>query len=145
MKRFGIVIYCCLLFFGCATKVVRGQAPEKQAETWVELLRNDPRLEAEVSYQFEPRPTAEQVLASVQKATGVPLSVAGQRKLIFGTTDASNVPAWVVMEALAAAQVVDGKWEKAGDGYVLHGKQFDFEGTGPPATFPWAWAAIDWP
>ena len=38
-----------------------------------------------------------------------------------------NVPAWKVMEQLAATQLTDGKWEKNGDGYVLHGKRRDLE------------------
>jgi hypothetical protein len=80
----------------------------------------------------------------------VPLSLAGQPekgKLTFATTHAHNVPAWVLMESLALNQVADGKWEKAGDGYVLHGKQMDFTGPPPPGTAaafmpPWAWVAI---
>jgi hypothetical protein len=63
--------------------------------------------------------------STIQKATGVPLAMAAQPekgKLTFGATHAANVPAWEVMEALAIGQAIDGKWEKVGDGYVLHAK-----------------------
>src|SRR5207253_2276796 len=99
------------------------------AKGWSDVLRKDPRLKAPVNYELPPRPTAEVLLGIVQKATGVPLSLAGQPekgKLYFGTTHSLNVPAWRIMEILARNQIVDGKWEKAGDGYVLHGKQMDF-------------------
>ncbi len=57
------------------------------------------------------------------------ITLAGQTenaKFLFGTTQGHNVPAWKLMELLALRQVTDGKWEKAGDGYVLHGKPKDF-------------------
>ena len=44
----------------------------------------------------------------------------------FGSTAVFNVPTWKVMQQLAATQVTDGKWEKIGDGYVLHGKAKEF-------------------
>lgn len=135
MKRVLIPMFCLSVSLACPTEFLRSQPPEQKPDGWLDLLRNDPRLKAKVSYQFPPRPAAEEVLGSVQRATGVPLSWAGQAdkgKLIFGTTQASNVPAWKVMEVLALHQVTGGKWEKAGDGYVLHGEPKYFEFAAKP-------------
>lgn len=150
MRRFFVLVSWCIISLGCPTGFLRAQPADKSSAGWVDVLRNDPRLQTKVSYRFEPSPTAEELLDAIQKATGVPLSLAGQPekgKLTFATTHAHNVPAWVVMESLALNQIVDGKWEKAREGYVLHGKQMDF--TGPPpagAAAPflpgWAWPAI---
>jgi hypothetical protein len=74
-------------------------------------------------------PGSEEALDILQKATGVPLSWAGQTekgKATFGNATVSRMPAWQVMQQLAATQVTDGKWEKTGDGYVLHGIPKDF-------------------
>jgi hypothetical protein len=132
MNRLIILVFCCFIHLGFPTDFLRGQPAEKKQDGWVDVLRNDPRLKVAVKFKFDSWPTAEEVLATLQKATGVPLSLAGQTekgKVSFGNANVSNVPAWIVMQQLAVSQVTDGKWEKTGDGYVFHGKQKDFGGT----------------
>src|SRR5947208_307591 len=125
MKRLIILAFCFFIPLGSPTGLLYCQTAEKETENWIDVLRNDPRLRVSVNFKFALRPTAEEVFDSLRKATGVPLSLAAQTEkgtATFGSTAVFNVPAWKVMQQLAATQVTDGKWEKSGDGYVLHGK-----------------------
>lgn len=104
---------------------VGGQASEKKPVGWVDVLSNDPRLKVAVRFKVPRTPSFPEVFDHLQKATGVRLSFAGQTatsKMYFITAAEFTAPAWKVMERLAATQVTDGKWEKTGDAYVLHGK-----------------------
>lgn len=101
------------------------QPVEASIHAWVQVLRSDPRLSAPVNFDFTARPTAAQVLAAIQMATGVEMKLAEQSEkgeVTFGGTGIANVPAWKVMQQIAATQFVEGKWEKAGEGYVLRGR-----------------------
>src|ERR1019366_6973294 len=129
MKDSIVLALCSILFLAGQPSFVCCQAVEKKPDHWLEMLRNDPRLQAKVKFEFTSRPTAAEVLATLQKATGVRLSLAGQDEkgvATFGAMAGSSVPAWRMLEILAVSQVTDGKWVKAGDGYVLHGGPKDF-------------------
>lgn len=135
MRRSIILICCTSISFGSVTKFVRCQAPEKKRDSWIEVLQNDPRLKVPISFKSTSAPTARELFNILQKATGVSLSLAGQAEkgnAAFGSTTIVNVPAWKVMERLAATQLTDGRWEKSGDGYVLHGKPREFYDRPPP-------------
>jgi hypothetical protein len=119
---------CGVLFITCVVPFVRCQPAEEKSDQWLEVLKNDPRLKVAVNLKFTSRPNATDVFETLQKATGVPLSLADREEkgtATFGATTVSGVPAWKVMEILASTQVTDGKWVKAGDGYVLHGTPKD--------------------
>jgi hypothetical protein len=108
---------------------VFSQPLQQKPADWVDVLRSDPRLKVPVTLKFGAMPASEEVLDGLQKATGVPLSWASQTekgKATFGNAVVSNMPAWKVMEILAAKQVADGRWEKSGDGYTLHGTPLNF-------------------
>ena len=68
-----------------------------------------------MNFKFALRPSAEEVFGSLRKATGVPLSLAAQTEkgtATFGSTAVFNVPAWKVMQQLAATQVtVASAWQ----------------------------------
>jgi hypothetical protein len=79
-----------------------------------------------MSLNFASKPGSHELLEMVRKATGVALSLAeepkeGEGKVVLGNM-AGRAPAWKVMQQIAVMLFTDGKWEKAGDGYVLHGK-----------------------
>jgi hypothetical protein len=91
---------------------------------WLDVLRNDPRLKDPIALNFKSKPGSQESLHLVQKATGVKLSLAEEPKegkIVLGNM-AGKAPAWKVMQQIAATQFTDGRWEKAGDGYVLHGQ-----------------------
>lgn len=101
------------------------QTFDTSAQGWLHGLRKDPHLATSVSFNFSVSPTAAQVLATIQEATGVKMKLAEQPEkgeVAFGGTAIINVPAWKVMQQIAATQFADGKWEKAGAGYVLRGR-----------------------
>ncbi|MBI1832704.1 MAG: hypothetical protein HYR84_14785 [Planctomycetes bacterium] len=113
---------------GCPAMLLGEQLPGMNSQSWVKVLRDDSRLRAEVSLSFAGMPNADEVFETLQKATGVRLSWGYQtekRKAGFGFMN-GKVPVWKVMELLATEHVADGKWEKGGDGYVLHGTPKDF-------------------
>jgi hypothetical protein len=101
MKDSIILALCCLVSFDFSAVRLRSQPQDKNPNAWVDVLRDDARLKLAVSYNFVARPTPEELFASIQKATGVTLSMAAQTekgKLTFGTTQAFKVPAWKLME-----------------------------------------------
>jgi hypothetical protein len=123
-KKQMIFCWACILL---GEQYVRCQlAPvQKEAPAWIKVLEEDARLDVDVDCDFVAPPTVVEVLALLHKATGVRLSPAEQmdrQDACFGSVTAIEVPAWKVMEQLALNQVIDGKWEKSGDGYVLHGR-----------------------
>src|SRR5262249_20297857 len=129
MKRPSCWVFALLISLTGPTELLRCQPLETKADSWVDMLRNDARLQVAVNFKFASRPTSEQVLESLRKATGVSLSLVGQTdngRVTLGITTAFNVPAWKLMQQLAVTQVTDGKWEQTGDGYVLHGEPKDF-------------------
>ena len=123
MKKSLIVVFPFLVSLGCATDFVCCQPLEVKPDDWRQVLRNDPRLKSPLDYQFPPTATSGEVFAFVHKATGVSLSLAGEAekgKVILGSM-AGKAPAWMIMTHMANNQFTDGKWEKTGDRYVLHG------------------------
>lgn len=133
MKHVVISIPFFLVLFALGAEYSDAQQPGNGAEGWVEVLRDDVRLRASVTLKSESWPTAAALLELLRKATGVPLFWAGegdQDKVNFGTTAVINVPAWKVMQQLAATEVTGGKWERTPDGYELHGTPKQF-GPGP--------------
>jgi hypothetical protein len=135
MKR-ALVRWCfCAFVSGFGGAGGLSQQPGNGPDGWVEVLRNDACLKVSVTLKSESWPTPAALLEMLQKATGVPLSWAGEGdkdKVILGTTAAVNVPAWKIMQQLAVTQVTGGKWEKTGDGYELHGTPKQF---GPAAEY----------
>src|SRR5438876_7239545 len=104
MNRLMIVASCCLLSFCWPTAFLGSQPVDKKPDEWIAALREDQRLKVGVSYSFKSAPTAEELLAVIQKATGVPLSLAAQPdkgKLNLATTQGANVPACTLMELVA--------------------------------------------
>src|SRR5947199_101866 len=85
----------CLILFALGSEIGDAQQRGKGPERWVEILRGDPRLKATLTLKSEAWPTPAALLDMLQKATGVPLSWAGEGdkdKVIFGTTAVVNVP-----------------------------------------------------
>jgi len=118
-------------------KAKRVLSPEDEAELanrskpktlapWEEALQNDPRLAAKMTFNLANQALVEDRLEVIAKATGVPLALAEAFKdgkiMIPGSSAAAGAPARDIMRALAVVHFVDGKWEKVGDGYRLHGK-----------------------
>ncbi len=117
-------VLLCVVSIGPLAELAHCQPVENKPDGWVDVLRSDPRLKVPVKLKFASRPTSEELLDIVRKATGVALTLAEEpkgSKVIFGSMS-GNAPAWKVMELLAKTQFTDGRWEKTGDGYVLHGK-----------------------
>jgi hypothetical protein len=109
---------------GLLPLVAREQSNTQQ-DDWVNVLKTDPRLSISLSFKFSQRPPTEYVLGLVKKATGVSLSLARESEMIgatFGPMTFYNVPAWTVLQQIAATQVRDGRWEKSANGYILHGQ-----------------------
>ncbi len=135
MNRLLLLASCALSTLPSA---VRGQPPDRAQPGWADVLQQDPRLQAPVTFKFKSRPAPREVFERLQGATGVPLSLAdaAEGDAVFGSMTVFNVPAWRVMSQLAGTQVRGGKWEKTGDGYVLHGAPREFpasDGTRPAA------------
>jgi hypothetical protein len=126
MKRSIVLTVCCLVSLASPTNFVRCQPRENKSGAWLDILRTDPRLKAPMTLNFASKPGTEELLEMMRKATGVALSLAkepknGEGKIVLGNM-AGRAPAWKVLQQIAVMQFADGKWEKAGDGYVLHGK-----------------------
>jgi hypothetical protein len=119
---------CCavVLSLGFSCEFHPCQSQEKTPDDWLEVLKNDPRLQARVTYNhFKARPNADAWFGVLQKATGAKFSIVPQAergKVTFAVGSGQNVPAWKIMQSLAQKQVLEGKWEKTDDGYLLHGK-----------------------
>jgi hypothetical protein len=104
---------------GVAPKVGASPSPPPSFApiTW----RTDPRLRAGVTMDLK-SPTVDDVLRELRRATGVDLSRADdvqQNTAALGSLSTRAVPAWQIMEQLAASKRVEGTWEPDGDGYRL--------------------------
>jgi hypothetical protein len=67
-------------------------------------------------------PHVDDVLRELRNVTGVSLSRADDvqnQYSAFGSLSLRNVPAWQVMDNLAASKRVEGRWETDGSGYRL--------------------------
>lgn len=115
----------CLILVLARAGEALGQEPAKKKDPeWLAELKADPRLQALVKYNHKVRPTAEEWFGILNKATGVKFTIAPQEqegKVTFAV-GTGGMPAWWVMRMLGERQVLEGKWEKVGDGYRLHGK-----------------------
>ena len=83
-------------------------------------LKSDRRLQLKISEDFK-EPTLKQILSVISSRTNVAISTEqdGEQKAIYSSLNWNAVEAWMVMEQIAKAQMVDGHWEQAGDGYRL--------------------------
>ena len=111
------------------------QAKEDEAGS---ELRADPRLQVPLNLELDD-PTPQELLAQVQKATGVPLHLAknlqgGEWKC--GSLVAVNVPAWEILADMAVVDVTAGSWQKVDDGYRLRGKPKPIDPGARPAAPP---------
>jgi hypothetical protein len=64
----------------------------------------------------------EQILEALRQATGVSLVRGGEIQNEYpavGSLSVRNVPAWQIMEQVAASKFVQGKWQSDGEGYRL--------------------------
>jgi hypothetical protein len=84
----------------------------------------DLRLRKRVSFNI-PSPKVEEILEKLRQQTGVKLTRADNIQNKYWATGSAGpheVPAWEMMDILAAYPRVQGHWEKDGDGYRLVGK-----------------------
>lgn len=88
----------------------------------VPTLRRDGRLFVGVLAVQRVRPTTEELIALLQKASGVSLTVdqrLQEHQPDYGVLDLKAVQPWVVMELLVQRQTLPARWKKVGDRYVL--------------------------
>lgn len=81
----------------------------------------DPRLRKKVTFNM-PSPKVEDVLQRLSQETGVNLVRADDIQNKYASTGSisvTGVPAWRVMDDLAASKRVEGVWQQDGDGYRL--------------------------
>jgi hypothetical protein len=81
------------------------------------------------------QPTFSDLRAQLQKATGVPISLDPrlENQSAGFALVAHNPPVWVVMEHAAKHMVLEGRWERVGDGYRLMGAPKNPSPTPPPS------------
>jgi hypothetical protein len=123
MKTYVVLIFLVALTSELSTEHLRGQSPEKQPDEWLEMLKKDPRLKHHLIFDHKVRPTADEWFAKFEKASGLKFAVVPQAKegIITFNISSGGAPVWRLMQSLAQDQVLDGKWEKTDDGYLLHG------------------------
>lgn len=85
-------------------------------------LRNDERLRVFVTLDYKEAPTSEELLTTLEQATGLRLSL--HPRLEFdpqrlGPLKAKNIPVWSVMENLALTQKLPARWDQVPGGYEL--------------------------
>jgi hypothetical protein len=81
----------------------------------------DPRLRKTVTFDLA-APKVEEVLEKLRQAIGVGLSRSSGIQNTYpatGSVSVNEVPAWQVMDDLAAYQQIEGRWEADGTGYRL--------------------------
>ena len=103
-------------------------------------LKDDERLHVAITLNMERRPVQD-LLDVVSQKTGAPLTIDAPLAAavpMFSSYSFVNMPANLVMDQIAFHSIVDGRWEKAGDGYCLHGtRSVDPRPVvGPPAPAP---------
>jgi hypothetical protein len=84
-------------------------------------IRTDDRLSGAVAVQ-RVRPTAEELLALLGRATGLNLTLDERlkgRQPDYGVWDLKGVRSGTVMELLVVRQTIPARWEKRDDGYAL--------------------------
>jgi len=112
------------LILACHT---RASAQADKYPPWLEMLKNDKRLQVKMSIDLRPDPTVEAWFAAIKKETGVTLTLADPPKTGRIKFDAIIVAepklyAWGIMRAGGTRNFNDPVWEKTEDGYRLHAK-----------------------
>ncbi len=84
-------------------------------------LMIDPALQVKLTVDFK-APKAQDIVDRLRAETKMDLTLAdnidrGQPAL--GSLSCRNVPAWIIMEELAKSKIIQGKWERNGNGYLL--------------------------
>jgi hypothetical protein len=98
-------------------------------------LRSPPEFQVKLSVDFK-APKAQEVVDRLRAVTGVELTLddsVDREQAAFGSLSFRNAPAWVVMEQLAKSKYIQGRWERAGDGYRLIGTVKTAQGAGQQA------------
>jgi len=119
-----MLAFCSLICLTRPTVCLYCQTPAKNADDWVEVIRNDQRLKVKVTFNLQGGRHLDDLFDVLNKATGIPFFVAEPPevgKIVFGGMVSSNAPAWYSLRHVAL-QFADGKWEKMGEGYILRGK-----------------------
>jgi len=84
-------------------------------------VHTDPRLRVPLSFDLA-SPSVDDLLRELHKATGVDFTHADgiqNKRPAFGSLSLRGVPAWQVMDDVAASKRVEGRWEVDGAGYRL--------------------------
>lgn len=118
-------IWCWLFILLAPALAVLSQTPRKELPAWKQVLRDDSRLKAALKFKFTGETNAEEVFGKMTEGCGVNLTLANpaeRGQVLFGQVEVFHTPVWKVLELLADTQFENGKWEKEGDGYMLHGK-----------------------
>lgn len=85
------------------------------------VLQNDPALRVMLTVHFK-RPKAQDILDRLRTETKVDLVLADnidREREVLGSLSCQNMPAWLILEQLAKSQIIQGKWERDGNGYRL--------------------------
>jgi hypothetical protein len=122
------VLALCLLGLGTPPAGAGGQVgqpdtPGLEKGTGNTQLRSVPALQVKISVDFK-QPRAPEVLERLERVTGLRLSLhesVDPNRPVLGSLSLRNVPAWLVMEQLAQAPTVQGRWEALPDGFRLIG------------------------
>lgn len=83
--------------------------------------RRDPALQVKLTVDFR-APKAQEIIERLRAETKMDLTLAdniNQTRPALGSLSCRNVPAWIILEELAKSKIIQGKWERHGNGYLL--------------------------
>lgn len=86
-----------------------------------EAFKTDPALQVKITIQFK-SPKVHEIVERLRVETKLELTLAdniNEEKPALATLICHNVPAWMIMENLAKSKIIEGQWERYGNGYRL--------------------------
>lgn len=84
-------------------------------------MRIDPALQVKLTVDFK-APKAQDIVDRLRAETKMDLTLADnidRERPALGSLSCRNVPAFIIMDELAKSPIIQGKWERNGEGYRL--------------------------